>query len=379
MSASVAVSNGARRVALCLGTLATGASIAITFFAGRERGGDFWEQAVWIAIGAVLLLAAHFLPAISNGTKARGRVVAWILWAGAILSTGYSHGTFFLAAQHHAGDVRAKEVSVPAAILEGGSSGDKVANLLRQQARLQGAAGQLALAKCAENCRVLAVQRQTVQSQLEAVKGELAEAHRYELASDRREAERARALARQDGQREDPVSSGLSAIFGVPTGTINLGIALFLGWLLEGTACFCWYLALSGCGKVDIYGHKIPVDETTPTGGATGLVGPRLAVIHFEARQSAVNDPVSPENLSEAYSCGPKDDVREERHATLSEVADQDEESRLRHALAVGEATGAISEIVELLGCTEGRALALRRYIAVTDPRLLLAQKRLAG
>lgn len=95
MRATESVSNGARRLALCLGTLATGASIAITFFAGRERGGAVWEQAVWIAIGVTLLLAAHFLPAISSGANVPVRLLAWVLWAAAMVSTGYSHGTFF--------------------------------------------------------------------------------------------------------------------------------------------------------------------------------------------------------------------------------------------------------------------------------------------
>jgi hypothetical protein len=57
----------------------------------------------------------------------------------------------------------------------------------------------------------------------------------------------------------------------------------------------------------------------------------------------------------------------------------EEEERLLRRALESGAATNSISEIVRLLGCSEGRALTLRRQIAATNPQLLLATHRGVG
>jgi hypothetical protein len=58
---------------------------------------------------------------------------------------------------------------------------------------------------------------------------------------------------------------------------------------------------------------------------------------------------------------------------------EREEEDLLRDALESGTATNSISEIVKLLGCSEGRALTLRRQIAATNPQLLLANRRAVG
>ncbi|MCX5544683.1 hypothetical protein M3A49_35350 [Paraburkholderia sp. CNPSo 3076] len=206
-----------------MGVIATCASIAISLLAGRERGGTPAEQLVWMVIGLSLLLGAHLIPAIAQGAKRSVRLVGGLLWLAAMASTGYTHGTFFLSAQQHAGDVRAGQVAVPGAVVEKSSTSNAIAALLRQQAKLQGTLNQSMLIKCGDDCRPEA----------------------------------------------EPVS-------------------------------------------------------------ITELIEPG------------------------------------------HEPAEADEETLLREALAAGAATNSIADIVRVLGCSESRALALRRVIATTSPRLLM-------
>jgi hypothetical protein len=377
MSPNSGVSLGARRLALGLATIATGASIAITCLAGRERGGTLVEQLIWAAVGLSLLLGAHLIPAMARGARRGTRAVACCLWAAAMVSTGYTHGIFFLSAQQHAGDLRAERVSIPVATQENPATSDAVTTLLRQQAKVEGALNQSALARCHDDCRALDVRRRTLRSQLDSIKGQLDEARRVEKNYDRTIAERAHAIARQESQRDDPVTTKLSNWLRVPTTTINLAIAIIFGWLLESIACFSWYVALMRPER-----DQSLVEKSDHGMEASAIAAERLAPRSFavicDLSQPAANDPEARANV-------PEDD-----HLigaiTLAAAAggsvvrtEREEEDLLRDALESGTATNSISEIVKLLGCSEGRALTLRRQIAATNPQLLLANRRAVG
>jgi len=51
---------------------------------------------------------------------------------------------------------------------------------------------------------------------------------------------------------------------------------------------------------------------------------------------------------------------------------DESDEDLLRKALEAAIATNSVADIARVLGCSEGRALALRRKIATTSPQLLM-------
>ncbi|WP_321845024.1 hypothetical protein [Paraburkholderia bannensis] len=379
MNSNFGISPTARRLALCLAAIATGSSIAITWFAGRERGGTQAEQLIWVTVGLSLLLGAHLIPAMARGTKRATQLLACALWACAMVSTGYTHGTFFLSAEQHAGEQRAEQVMVPTAAPEAISTSDAIAVLLRQQARLEGALSQSSLIKCRDNCRALEVRRLTLHSQLDSIKGQLEQAHRVERNFDRTAAERAHAIARQDAQRGDPVSAKLSSWLQVPAASIDLAMAIFFGWLLESLACFSWYVGL-------MRPQESQETKVAKNGLITGQSGSKelerskpitLAMIGDISR-SAANDAsvcvkaASGNHLMDVSTSIAAADTPRPRTG-------EEEESLLRHALESGAATNSISEIVRLLGCSEGRALTLRRQIAATNPQLLLANHRVVG
>ncbi|HKR43338.1 MAG TPA: hypothetical protein VJU59_27255 [Paraburkholderia sp.] len=320
-----------------------------------------------MAIGFSLLLGAHLIPAIAQGAKRSVRLVACILWLASMASTGYTHGTFFLSAQQHAGDVRAGQVAVPGVAVEKSSTSNAIAALLRQQAKLQGAVNQSTLIKCGDDCRPLLVRRLTLRSQLDSIQGQLDEARRIERNEDLEVAERTRALARQEALRGDPVSTNVSIWLGVPTGRIDLALAIFFGWLLESIACFSWYVTLSR--------PKVEQVMAKTSGATTGAEAtPTCRAFAYSVKQQAANDSDVRANSTKATD----PELRAES-ASMTELieagherTEADEETLLREALAAGAATNSIADIVRVLGCSESRALALRRVIATTSPRLLM-------
>jgi hypothetical protein len=385
MTVNPGISSGTRRLALGLAAVATSASIAITWMAGRERGGTEAEQLIWVTVGLSLLLGAHLIPAMTHGARHGIRIVAYGLWAAAMVSTGYTHGTFFLAAQQHAGDVRAGQVSVPRAAPADLSTSEAISALLRQQARVEAALNQSTLAKCHDDCRALDVRRRTLRSQLDSIKGQLDQARRVERDNDRTAAERAHAIARQDSQRGDPVSTKLAVWLSVPATTIDLAMAIFFGWLLESIACFSWYVALSRPTREKAPAQKRELENEVKAAKAAlhieaGNPAPKPLAMIYNVSQPAANDS---ELCADTMETGkPHADVDGAPSAmNTSKLArsDEEEEKVLRDALESGAATNSISEIVRLLGCSEGRALTLRRQIAATNPQLLLATHRAVG
>ncbi|MEW6342951.1 MAG: hypothetical protein AB1704_20010 [Pseudomonadota bacterium] len=369
------MSPASRILAVVVAAIATSSSIAITVLASIERGGTVAERCVWAGIGLALMLSAHLLPAMTRGAGHAVRLVAGILWLAAMASTGYTHGTFFLTAQQHAGDARAAQVSVPAAAPDDVATRSSITALLRLLATVQGAANRAALTKCAEDCRALSIRRQTLRDQMTAITGQLEQARRAEQANDRQAAERAQALSRQDEQRGDPVSKRLSGWIGVPVPTIDLALAIFLGWLLESVACFSWFIALSRSRHDKLPSERLEAAPDRSVVVAKVDTRPTFAIA-YATESAAANDP----DVLEAVLIDSGEGARDLRAAAaLEEKADivhartdADDETLLRQALAAGIATNSIADIIRVIGCSEGRALALRRQIATTNPQLLM-------
>ncbi|WP_306173027.1 hypothetical protein [Ralstonia pickettii] len=77
---------------------ATGTAICLSVLAGWQRGGSLAERLVWVAIGVVLVVSAHLLPALVRDSPYRMRAIAGVLWATCMVTACYGHATFFLLA-----------------------------------------------------------------------------------------------------------------------------------------------------------------------------------------------------------------------------------------------------------------------------------------
>ncbi|KVR94367.1 hypothetical protein WK27_26820 [Burkholderia vietnamiensis] len=93
---------------LALGATSTSAWILIV--AGIERGGTSAERIAWAAVALVVLLAAHLLPALTQGEPLQIKLPAMALWLVCLVGAGYGHATLFLSAQQHAGAQRASAI-----------------------------------------------------------------------------------------------------------------------------------------------------------------------------------------------------------------------------------------------------------------------------
>ena len=80
--------------ALVLAVAATGTALCMSVLAGWQRGGWIAERVVWVAIGVVLVVSAHLLPALCQSAPLSVRCVAAPLWVACLVATSYGHATF---------------------------------------------------------------------------------------------------------------------------------------------------------------------------------------------------------------------------------------------------------------------------------------------
>jgi hypothetical protein len=276
--------------------------------AGWQRGGFLAERVLWIAVGVVLVVAAHLLPALIRSHGWRVRLVGVLLWIGCMAATCYGHAVFFLLAQKHAGEVRA--AAVPAAV----TTGRNPAVIAADRASVVSRLARVTERRCAEPCPSLRIERATLAARLDAIDVEATEAKRQEAAQDRAEVARAAAVT-------DPVTGTLTA-FGIPSGRVDLLAGLAFAAVLEAVACFCWLLALR------------PVESLKPNTGApvTPVTAPRNAVTEAETAPETTIDDVT----------------------------------RVAAAIADGRLRGTVTEIRKYLGCSQSRAATVRKQIVQT-------------
>jgi hypothetical protein len=99
-----------RRIAFAMATAATGTGVFLSMLAGWQRGGTLPERLAWVAIGVMLVVSAHLLPALASNAPSTVRAVAGLLWVACMATACFGHATFFLIAQQHAGIQRAETI-----------------------------------------------------------------------------------------------------------------------------------------------------------------------------------------------------------------------------------------------------------------------------
>lgn len=232
-------------IGFLLAGLATSTSIWITVIAGMERGGNASEHVAWAAVGVVLLLGAHLIPALSRQSPSKLRTAAWALWFVCMLSTGYGHATFFLTAQAHAGDMRAADVRRSTPTRQHVPNGRTLSAIAADQARVKQALIAVRSTRCTMSCRSLEVRRETLSIQLAALDVEAREALRERQLADRALASADAELNREERARVDPVTARAATLLGLSRDSVDLAIAVIFGTLLECVACIGWMLGLA--------------------------------------------------------------------------------------------------------------------------------------
>lgn len=296
------------RGALVLALAATGTALCLSTLAGWQRGGWLVERLAWVAIGAVLVLSAHLLPAMGKLARPAVRRVGGLLWVACMVAAAYGHATFFLWSQQHAGEARAAVVAVTNVTAAESpllpASGRPLSVIAAERAKVVAALAAVNARPCQGDCPGRQVRQAGLTATLDALDVEAQEARRREAAADRQQEAERRVATRRHAERHDPVIAMLAAWFGVTPAPIELLGALVLAAALEGVACYGWFLVL---------------------------------VAHPPLVAERVRD---------------------------SHTAPDTELSRLHRAIADGQIRPTVVEIRRHLGCSQAKALELRRQLA---------------
>ncbi|WP_454731996.1 MULTISPECIES: hypothetical protein [Cupriavidus] len=315
--------------ALILALAGTGTALFLSTLAGWQRGGWLVDRIAWVAMGGVLVLSAHLLPALTQAARRKTRWVGGALWAACMVAAGYGHATFFLWSQQHAGEARVSvmaSTSSTTVVTEKSSSatppGRSLSAIATERARVVTALATVQARHCDGGCPLLQARRESLTATLDALAVEAEEVRRWEAAEDRQDEERQRETTRRDAARHDPVIVALAAWLGIsPAGVEFLG-AMILAGSLEGVACYGWLLTLAS---------RVP------------------AMTAVTESHQIVLPPVSP--------------------PTSTSHADTETDlSRLHRAIAIGELRPTVAEIRSHLRCSQARAAALRRQLAAHHP-----------
>jgi hypothetical protein len=232
-----------------------------------------------------------------------------------MIATCYGHATFFVFAQQHAGQTRAAAIAEPVPVP---STGRNLTQIADDRATI---VAELT-AHCSTNCTA---KRAALKARLDAIEVEMSEVRRQEAQADRMTAQQDRATERRDEMRADPVTSRVAALVGIPIARADLLTGLAFAAVLEGVACYCWLLAFDTAPK--------------PVIGLQGAAAPLTT--------AASREPTEPVTAAVTE--------RDKPPADLAQV---------QEAIAAGRLRGTVAEIRKHLGCSQSRAMALRRQLA---------------
>lgn len=319
--------------ALGLALGATGTALALSTLAGWQRGGWMVERIAWVAIGAVLVLGAHLLPALGRASPAKVRWVGGVLWVACMIGAGSGHATFILLSQQHAGDRRAESVTLPGGMPALVATRSSTA-IAAERASVIAAQAAADARRCIGDCPTLRANRLALAARREALDVELSEASRQQAAEEQRIEQVGRAMTRRDAVRHDPVTASLATWLGTAPERVEFLVGLLFAAALEGVACFGWYLALLGRGP--------PMSTVVTTSPAPVTTTARVPVT------LPVKAPVT---ATPSVSDSP---------------ASTDVLTQLARDIAAGQLRLTVADIRRHLGCSQARAAGLRRQLVAT-------------
>jgi hypothetical protein len=352
-----------------LATVATATALNLSILAGWQRGGTLPERTVWVAIGIVLVVSAHLLPALIRESPTVVRSIGSLLWIACLATACYGHAVFFVLAQQHAGEERASVVTIAPP-----APGRNLTVVMADRAAVVRQLAWIDARRCSRDCAGLDARRVTLAAKLDALNAEADDVRRIEV-------ERERVTAQRDALLVDPVTSRLAVLFGMTTARVDLLSGLMFAAVLEGVACLLWTVALrssslpaAGAAVTDTTSTAITQPQQ-PRKDATDVTPPEVTSV---TNVSTVTRPgvkavaashadgtVSSKARSESRavmenSLAPRDDPT----TPLPDGAPPGGEvAQLAQAIAAGLLRPTVAEIRRHVGCSQARAAALRRQL----------------
>ncbi|RDU94939.1 hypothetical protein [Trinickia dinghuensis] len=343
-----------QRWALALAVAATGTAVTLSILSGWQRGGTLPERLVWVAIGVVLVVAAHLLPALAHAAAPRFRVVATGLWLGCMGATVFGHATFFLLAQMHAGERRAASVAQPAL-----PAGRSLTVVMAERAVVETQLASSGVRRCVGYCPSLQARRASLAARLDALNAEAGDIRRREGQDDR-------VTAQRDALLADPVTSRLAALLGTTAARVDLLSGLMFAAVLEGVACLLWVLAL---GETPLPVPVPVVSEPTltavaPVAASTALPAETQPAVTVSTESHADETTSLGSALLSHNGTTPSRAPRDDPLSPLPDIGLIDDDlSRLMRDVTAGQVRPTVADIRRHLGCSQAKATALRRQL----------------
>lgn len=234
--------SGSRTIGLILGILSTALGLALAAYVGWYRAGSPVENFFWMALGTVTVLGTHLLP-VRFGGQGKARVAVMVIWAGCLGLALYSHVTFYLLSQEHAGQKRAAAVLIDQS--DQSSTGAPPRTLLAIVSEREKVSVELAKHQahaCSSPCPWREVRAAALRARLETLTTEETAVRRWQQGRDRA----TEIFQRQkDAARQDLVAAKLSEMLDVSVDDISVAQALLFAVVLEGLACLGWLFVFS--------------------------------------------------------------------------------------------------------------------------------------
>jgi len=336
-------------IGLVLAIPATALGVALAVYVGWYRAGAPMENVFWMALGIMTVLGTHLLP-VRMPLRGKARAVTAVIWSGCLGLALYSHATFYLLSQEHAGQKRAAAVHIdqsdqsvagaaPRSLLAIVNEREKVSvDLAKNQAYV-----------CNNSCPWREIRSTALRARLETLAEEENAARSWQQDRDR-----ATALFQQkrDSARQDLVAAKLSEVLNVSVDNINIAQALLFAVVLEGLACLGWLFifSLDRAPPVDHGPTKVSAvtRETSPEATPAGKPDMTDSDRPLKTSQSVSN---SEQSGDWTVHMPGKETPREVRQSWL--------EAQVR----AGKYEPTVVKVREFLGCSQPLALDFTRHL----------------
>ncbi|CAB3790946.1 hypothetical protein [Paraburkholderia fynbosensis] len=333
-----------RRIALVLAVVATTTTLSLSVLAGWQRGGLLQERLAWVAIGLVLVTSAHLLPALLRESSFLVRVTGSALWGACLMTACIGHTVFFVTSQQHAGDLRV--LAVPTVPVQ--TSGRSLTNVMAERAVATAQLATVNARYCTGICTTLEARRTSLAARVDALNAEADDIRRQHATDDR-------VTARRDALRADPVTSRLAALLGVSASRIDLLFGSLFAAVLEGVACLLWAVALRPSSLPVAMGARTP--EVATVRGSFDTTPPTITSV-----ANASHPAVTPVTVSHPDGTHSRETLATSPPPSASDLIDNHLKQLVRD-IANGLVRPTVADIRRHLGCSQAKAVALRRQI----------------
>lgn len=385
-------------IALAAALFASVISLGINVYAGMLRAGTMTEQICTVATSLVAALCMYLAPMLSRFAPTRARVVLAVLWLLAVGGVLRGQVDVLAFANVHAADERAQTVAV--VVVPSVATGPAGRNLMAIEQDIAKASIDLAhvdARRCVDECRSLRLRKVELSAQLAVLNAEADEAKRRATEQDWRRDQVSRAQELSDSRRAEPGTALVATWLGTTEARLDLLMNFALVVVLEGTACFCWYMV--GLGAVATRRAAVVDDRNTtvfeshavvpvpepPQGGRDGQDASQAACVEplpvASSRDTVVSDrtatvsrpggsapilearlPGRVDQSSTHAATGPQAEAVV-RDACLGSVSQEDDRlvAAIREAVVAGRLERNLASIRKFLACGQGKATRLNR------------------